>query len=248
LLEEARNKVESYIYFIKNKLVDDETLISAVTNEAQRDECHKLAVDGADWLDNESYGADLATMEDKYAEISVPFENILLRVAELTKRPASIEKVNKRLDDMEALMSKWETEKTQVTDEERKSVLNKIEEVKKWLDEKETAQSKRQAHEHPAFLSDEVLMQLMPIESLVVKLGRKPKPIPPKIETNTTIANEPDVDQADMMTNTSSTNDSNVTDNTTNITDSNTTDTMSNATIDATVNSTSEQESVEDEL
>merc|ERR1712125_14104 len=42
MLEEARNKVESYIYKIKNKLVDDEENIGKVTTESQREEVSKL--------------------------------------------------------------------------------------------------------------------------------------------------------------------------------------------------------------
>merc|ERR1712087_875566 len=37
MLEESRNKVESYIYFIKNKMSDDEEEIAKVTTEEQRE-------------------------------------------------------------------------------------------------------------------------------------------------------------------------------------------------------------------
>jgi hypoxia up-regulated 1 len=191
MLEESRNKVESYIYFIKNKLIDDEESITSVTTEDQREECRKLAADGADWLDMDSYGANLATMEDKYAELSVPFEKIMLRVTEKTKRPKVIEVFNKKLDDIESLMAKWESEKPQVTEEERSSVLKKVDEARKWLEEKESLQTKKASHEDPAFVSDEILLQLLPIEPLVVRLGKKPKPKPPKIViTNATDSNK----------------------------------------------------------
>merc|ERR1712038_213716 len=45
MLEEIRNNYESYIYLIKNKLIDDEEAIGAVTTEEQREELRKSAED-----------------------------------------------------------------------------------------------------------------------------------------------------------------------------------------------------------
>ena len=44
-LEEARNKVEGYIYRVKNKLEDDAEAIGSVSTEEQRAEILKLAED-----------------------------------------------------------------------------------------------------------------------------------------------------------------------------------------------------------
>jgi len=186
MLEESKNKVESYIYKIKNKLTDDEETIEGVTNKKQREEVRKLAEAAEEWLYEDGYHADLPTMEDKYAELSVPFEKILLRISETTARPSVIEKVRKKLDEIVALMEKWVEAKPQVTEEERKEVLDKVAEARKWIEEKEKAQSKKKPHEDPAFLSSEVPLQLKPIEALVVRLNRKPKPKPKKVEKNET--------------------------------------------------------------
>lgn len=180
MLEESKNKVESYIYKIKNKLSDDEEEIDAVTIKKQREEVRKLAEAAEDWLYEDGYSADLATMEDKYAELSVPFEKIMLRISEKTARPNAIEALKTKLTEIEALMAKWEESKPQVTEEERTSVLDKVEEARKWIDDMEKKQSKKKPHEEPAFLSEEVAPQLKPIQAIVVKLNRKPKPKPEK--------------------------------------------------------------------
>ncbi len=90
LLEEARNKVESYIYHIKNKLVDNEEAIAKVSTEEQRAEISKLADDAEEWMYDEGAKANLTVMVDKYAELSTPAEKIFLRVAEMTARPEAI--------------------------------------------------------------------------------------------------------------------------------------------------------------
>lgn len=189
MLEEARNKVESYIYKIKNKLEDNEETISKVTTDKQREEVRKLAVDAEEWLYDEGYSADLATMEDKYAELSVPFEKIMLRVSETTDRPEAVLLLTMKLTEIEQLMVKWATDRPQVTEEERASVLSKVEEARKWLADQEKAQSKKKSHEEPAFLSTDVPKQLLPIETIILRLSKKPKPKPPKKNATTTDEN-----------------------------------------------------------
>jgi len=189
MLEESRNKVESYIYRIKNSLEDNADAISQVTTEEQREEVRKLAVDAEEWLYEDGYSADFATMEDKYAELSVPFEKILLRMSEMTARPAAVAALKKKLTDIEQLMVKWESDRPQVKDEERASVLEKVEEIRKWVVDMEEAQAKKKPHEDAAFISDDVPGQTASVEALVLRLSKRPKPKPPKEEKNTT-ANE----------------------------------------------------------
>jgi hypoxia up-regulated 1 len=171
-LEEARNKVEGYVYYIKNKLSDDEERIAKVSTEEQRAEVLKLAEDAEEWMYEDGATADLATTEDKYAELSAPAEKIFFRVEEMTERPEAVLALKGRLTKVEELMKKWETAMPQVTEEERADVLSKVEDVKKWIAMKEEEQSKREAHEDPAFTSGEVPTQMKPIEVLVTKLKK----------------------------------------------------------------------------
>lgn len=171
-LEESKNKVESYIYYIKNKLVDDEDAINKVSTEEQRAEILKLAEAAEEWMYGDGATADLATTEDKYAELSMPAEKIFFRRSEMTERPEAIKALQSKLSKVEELMKKWETTMPQVTEEERAEVLSKVEDVKKWIAEKEEEQSKQAAHDDPAFTSSEVPLQTQPIEMLVAKLKR----------------------------------------------------------------------------
>ena len=180
MLEESKNRVESYIYRIKNKLEDDEEVISKVTTKQQREEVRKLAVDAEEWLYDAGYDADFATMEDKYAELSTPFEKIMLRVSETTDRPEAVKALQKKLTEIEQLMAKWEQDRPQVTEEERTGVLDRIEGVRKWISDKEEEQKKKKPHEDPAFVSADVPSQTAEIEKTVLRLSRKPKPKPPK--------------------------------------------------------------------
>lgn len=183
MLEEARNNVEAYIYKIKNKLEDDSEAIGAVTTEEQRDAVRKLAEDAQEWMEDEGYAADYATVVDKYAEISTPFEKILLRVKESVDRPAAIAALKKKLDEVEQLMVQWTEKMPHITAEDKEPVVKAISDVRKWIEDKEEAQAKKSSSDDPVFLSDDVPEQMKPIEALVVKLSRKPKPKPVKNET-----------------------------------------------------------------
>jgi hypothetical protein len=192
MLEESKNKVESYIYRIKNKLADDEEAIAKVSTDKQRAECQKLSEDAEEWLYEDGYTADLATMEEKYYEISVPFEKIQLRVAEETARPEAMEKLKSKLTDVEALMVKWETSMPQVTKEEITKVTKLIKEATTWVEKREKEQSKKKPHQDAAFVSADIPAQFEPIETLVVRLSKKPKPKPPRKKANATDTNSTD--------------------------------------------------------
>jgi hypoxia up-regulated 1 len=177
-LEAAKNRVESYMYLIKNKLIDDEENINKVSTEEQRESLRSMGLEAEDWLDDDGYDADLATMEAKYVELSTPAEKVWSRVKEMTARPAAVVALKAKLVKVQELMKKWETSLPQVTEEEKAEILVKVEEVKAWIAEKEAAQAEVAAYEDPIFTSAEVPLQTKPIEKLVSRLSKKPKPKP----------------------------------------------------------------------
>jgi len=74
--EESINLFEAYTYHIKNKLIDDEEVISAVSTEEQRTALLALANGAEEWMYQDWYDTDRATFEDKFAELSDPAEKI----------------------------------------------------------------------------------------------------------------------------------------------------------------------------
>lgn len=188
LLEETRNKLESYIFQIKNKLVDDADEIGRVSTAEQREAVEKLAADTETWMDEEGYKADLATTEERYVELSEPFEKIKFRIAEGAARPIAVEKLQKKLTEVDALLLKWETSMPQITEEERTEVAGQVETIRAWILDREAEQAARAPHEDPAFTSAEVPLQLKDLEKKLLKLSKRPKPKPKKDKKNSTNA------------------------------------------------------------
>merc|ERR1711871_1660910 len=126
-LEEAKNKLESKVYSIKNYVEDNEEELDKVSTKEQREELVKLAGDTEEWLYDDGYDAGLEQFNDKYKELNTPAEKMFFRLAELTKRPLAVTKMKEKLERTRSLMTKWETDREWVTEEERNDVIEKIE-------------------------------------------------------------------------------------------------------------------------
>merc|ERR1712078_393650 len=91
----------------------------------------------------------------------------------------------------------WVTNLTHITEEEKGDVFAKIESARKWLSDNVDAQAEKKGHEDPVFTSEEVPLQTKPIQKLIAKLLKKPKPKPPKVEKNETEKNSTQEEKSD---------------------------------------------------
>ena len=200
MLEKVRNDYESYMYKIKNTLVDNEEEVAAVTNQEQRDALQKSAEDAEEWMYDEGYDADLETYEAKYKELTEPAEKMYFRMKEVGARAEAITAMNEKLEKIVNLIKKWETTMPQITEEERNDVLEKVEVVRKWITEKTEAQAAADPSADPVFTSDEVPLQTKELHTVISKLSRRPKPTPPKEEKK----NETESEEGDKKNETES--------------------------------------------
>lgn len=182
MLEEIRNTYESYIYLIKNKLIDYEDEINAISTEEQREALLSSAAKAEDWMYDEGYDAGLETYTKKYEELSEPAEKVFSRMKEVSARADAIKELTGTLDKLEELMKKWETTQPQVTADERAEVISKVEIIRTWIAEKTEAQAAADPASDPVFTSAEVPLQKSDLQKIISKLSRKPKPTPKKAE------------------------------------------------------------------
>ncbi|GMI42901.1 hypothetical protein TeGR_g3868, partial [Tetraparma gracilis] len=178
-LEGAKNDVEALSYKIMAQFSEDEEELTKVSTSEQREEVTALAASIEDWLYEDH---SLQDYKDKLKELNDPAEAIFFRLAELTLRPQAVTATKETLEKLRALMAKWEEDKPQVTEEERGDVFAKIEKAEKWIEEKVAEQEAKAPHEEVAFTARDCIPQLKPVETLVQRLAKKPKPKPPKEE------------------------------------------------------------------
>lgn len=201
MLDESRNKFESYIYHIKNRFSDERDAIAAVSTVNQRESILKSADDAEEWLYQHGYDTDLKTFEAKFTELSDPAEKIFFRVVEAAARPKAISEMKKKLLKVENLVHTFEKSLPHTTVEERSSVLMKVEDVYKWISEKEHAQDELGPTMDPVFTSEEVSFQYKPLETLIATLRKKPKPmVKNEMENNETTDNDASTDLNDDNT------------------------------------------------
>jgi len=210
--EGVKNKYESFIYRINNKLIDEDVAVEAVSTEEQRDALRQSSKEAEDWMYDEGYDADLVTYEDKYVELSEPAEKIFFRMTENVDRPKAIEAIEEKFGKILALLTKWETTMPQITDEERADVVTKVEEVKKALAEKVEAQAAADPTEDSVLTSAEIPLMTKEIQGILSKLSKRPKPKVEKKDAEdsnstksedgegTNSTEETDVDDADKDT------------------------------------------------
>jgi len=93
-----------------------------------------------------------------------------------------LEVVSKGMDEYTAKLEDMKETKTWITEEERKDVSDKMEEIMKWLKEQLDAQEKVKLHEDPIFYVNDVSKRMNALKKLFNKVNNKRKPKPPKKE------------------------------------------------------------------
>merc|ERR1712012_536006 len=157
------------------------------STEEQRTALYELANSAEDWLYEDGYDADLETYKAKYDSLYQPADGTLFfRLKEATDRPEAIAAMQAKLTKVKELMEKWKESMPQITDDERADVLAKVVKIEEWMKEMEEKQAELEPYDAPAFNSTEVPLQSKSLDTLIKKLGRKPKPRPKKAPKNET--------------------------------------------------------------
>lgn len=139
-----------------------------------------------DWLyeDGEDGGADaeLSVYKSKRKSMQVRIDSIFLRLVELEARPKAVEAARAVIASAKEVMLLWPKERPQLSAEDIKEVEEVMDEVSKWIDEKEEEQSKKETTDTPAFTSKEVSNKMTRLKNLVARLLMKKRPAPASAE------------------------------------------------------------------
>jgi hypoxia up-regulated 1 len=184
--EREKNNVESYVYDTRDKLETEDIL--RVSTEEQREKFQLELSNAGDWLYEEGRDASASQYREKLAALKKEGDAFFKRVAEITLRPQAIEYANLTINTTRTFMQNI-TAVYEVTEEEKEDVLELLDELESWLNEKTSEQDKKAPHEPLAFTSDQVYKKCKTIESKVkpmfYKKVRKPKVEKPANTTET---------------------------------------------------------------
>ena len=181
--EAALNSLEGYILSTKSKILEDEEDLSKVSTDEERSGVVTLCDEIEDWLYGDGRGATVVAYKEKEREVSKVAESIFRRYSELTSRPQAVAKARKQLEGIKKRVAKWPDTMPQITSNETEKMIDLVDKVEHWIDEKEAEQAKKSPFEEPEFLSSDVVSQMKPVASLLDRFLKRPKPVPPKVNT-----------------------------------------------------------------
>lgn len=176
---ESKNSLESYIYSTKEKLESTDG-IEKVTTEEQRNHFREELNAVEDWLyEEETTAVEYKKRLDSLKAIG---DSMFLRLTELVSRPAAVDFALTYLGDLKETLDGWTKSKPWISESKKKELLESADALQKWLADKQLEQQKKDAHEDPAFLSDDVYLKVSKLEQKLSKLSKTPKP---KVEVET---------------------------------------------------------------
>ncbi|XP_010047919.2 heat shock 70 kDa protein 17 [Eucalyptus grandis] len=176
---ELKNNLEGYIYATKEKIETSEELEKVSTADERQSFIAKLD-EVQEWLYMDGEDGTAAEFQERLNSLKAIGDPIFFRLKELTERPAAVGHARSYLDQLQKIVQDWESKKSWLPREKIDEVLKEADNLKIWLDEKETEQ-KTAGFSKPAFTSEEVYMKVFTLQDKVAIINRIPKP-KPKIE------------------------------------------------------------------
>ena len=177
LRDSLKNTLESYVFSTRSKIREHEEDLEKVSTDEEREKIMEDLEGIEDWLyeDGEEGGANapIDAYKEKRKKMDERVNAIFFRHAELEARPKAVETARIILEAAKHKTSAWITERPQVSEDDRKQVLKMIEDIGKWLDEKEKKQEDLEKTAAPAFTSSDVKSQIRPLNRLMGRMLAK---------------------------------------------------------------------------
>jgi len=182
-LEEARNKLESYIYNTQEKL--DEKYVLDVSLPEERDTFRTKISEISEWLELANAEAKTGDYQRKLSDLQRIGNPMFFRVIEQIDRPNAVEHLRMSINFTRMMAQSFNETKPQISENETNNLLQLCDSYEKWLEEKEAEQEMKKKHEEPAFYSREVDKKSKDLEKETKKLLMKPPLKKPKNATFT---------------------------------------------------------------
>lgn len=175
--DKAKNDFESVIYAMRSWVSEyPEHMQYIGTTEDQDDILAKLST-AEEWLlDGDGEYATYLEYNAKFEELDKIFSNLKSRKEEHKKRPKVITEAHRRLEELEDETKDLAEKKPWINETYRQEVLDRITDLKKWLDESVAKQEALKLSEEPAFRTSEVDFKITSLNRVFTRISSMPKP------------------------------------------------------------------------
>ncbi|VDD86788.1 unnamed protein product [Enterobius vermicularis] len=170
---DAKNSLEEYIYYMRDKLSGD------FSNFIDADSFRQQLTQSEDWLYSDGEDAEKQAYEEKLAVLKKVGDPVQERHREFEKRGAAFDNFDRlllRTRKAYDAYCKGDPQYSHLDSKDMEKVINAYEEKKKWLDEQRGKQERRPLTEAPIIFRATILQKF---DSIVTPILNKPKPTPP---------------------------------------------------------------------
>ncbi|KAJ2162631.1 adenyl-nucleotide exchange factor sse1 [Coemansia sp. RSA 552] len=181
--EIAKNNLEEYIYDIRSKVEYDYKPF--IEPKEQSEYLSKLMA-AEDWLYDEGEDTTKDAYVEKLAGLKAIGDPIAERYREDKERPKAVRELRDAITHWADRASSQEERYSHITPEERQKIIDRIEKVQEWLDEKQAKQSKRNKWDAPTVFASEIKKERESLVFFASPIMSRPKPEPKPEEASST--------------------------------------------------------------
>lgn len=194
---EAKNDVESYIYAMRDRIIDGGDLYAYIDPKGRQD-LNQLLDDTENWLYGEGEEATKDQSKEKLWALKKQGDAAEIRIREEAGRPAAVDSVLIAIEEYKQFIQSQEEKYAHIAQSEKDKVAEKVTETQQWLKGEQEKQSKLAKHDNPSLTiaalqtkEKELRNLAKPIVSTPVPKKEEPKPEEKKPETTEAKPEEP---------------------------------------------------------
>ncbi|KAJ2357943.1 adenyl-nucleotide exchange factor sse1 [Coemansia sp. RSA 2618] len=173
--EIAKNNLEEYIYDIRAKV---EYEYKAYVEPTEQQQFLGTLTSSEDWLYDEGDDTTKEAYAEKLAGLKAVGEPIVERFREDKERPKAARELRDTIAQLADRATSQEERYSHITQEERQKVIDRVEKVQEWLDEKLDKQSQKNKWDAPTIFAHEIRKQREELVYYANPIMSRPKPEP----------------------------------------------------------------------
>ncbi|KAJ2455303.1 adenyl-nucleotide exchange factor sse1 [Coemansia sp. RSA 2336] len=173
--EIAKNNLEEYIYDIRSKVEYD---YSAFIESSEQQAFIGTLSELEDWLYEDGSDATKETYIEKLNGLRATGDPVAERYREDKERPQAARELRDTIAQLADRATSQEERYSHITQEERQKVINRVEQVQEWLDERLEKQSQKQKWDAPVVFANEIRKQREDLVYFTTPILNRPKPQP----------------------------------------------------------------------
>ncbi|KAJ2640702.1 adenyl-nucleotide exchange factor sse1, partial [Coemansia sp. RSA 1694] len=173
--EVAKNSLEEYIYEARAKVEGE---YAAFIEAADQKQFLAKLMEAEDWLYDEGDDTTKDAYVEKLAGLKALGEPAAERFREDKERPKAARELRDTIAQWADRATSQEERYAHITSEERQRVIDRIEKVQEWLDEKLDKQAQRPKWDAPTIFANEIAKQSEDLAYFATPIMNRPKPEP----------------------------------------------------------------------